>query len=111
MRRAFSLVELLTVTALIMIIAAALTGSVSRARTRAKISKAEAEMTSIVAEVRTAKDPPTVAAYYEKGLVKDPWGNAYRVTVRRMALTGDGEAENTSAVWYPNAYSPRGDGR
>ena len=73
--------------------------------------KAEAEMTSIVAEVRTAKDPATAAAYYEKGLVKDPWGNAYRVTVRRMALMGDGEAENTSAVWYPNAYSPKGGGR
>ena len=111
MRRAFTLVELLTVTALILIIVAVLTCAVSRAKTRVRISKAEAEMASIVAEVRIAKDPATTATDYEKGRVKDPWGNAYRVTVRRTALTGGGEAGDTSAVWYPNAYSPRGGGR
>lgn len=111
MRRAFTLVEILTVTALILVIAAALTCAVSKAKTRARLSKARAEMASIVARVQTAKDPGAAADSYSNGMVKDPWGNAYRVTVRRTMQTGDGEAGGTSAVWYPNAYSPRGGGR
>ena len=111
MRRAFTLIELLTVTALVFIVAAALTHAVFKAKSRAQLSKAQAEMASIVAGVQTAKDPTAAAAAYSDGTVKDPWGNAYRVTVRRTRLTGDGGAGATSAVWYPNAYSPKGGGR
>lgn len=111
MKRAFSLVELLSVASLVFIIAVALTQSVFKAKTQAKIAKARTEMASIVAEVKLAKNPEAAAAYYEQGNVKDPWGNAYRVTVRRTVMTGEGLKDCTSAVWYPNAYSPKGGGR
>ena len=111
MRRGFTMIELLTVSALIFIIATALTHSVFKAKARARLSKARAEMAAIVAEVQTAKDPQAAAEFYSDGAMKDPWGNAYRVTVRRTVLAGEGLTDGTSAVWYPNAYSPRGDGK
>ena len=111
MKRAFTLIELLSVTVMLFIVAAALTQSVVKASARARLSKAQAEMASIVAEVQSAKDVDEAVARYAKGQVKDPWGNPYRVTVRRTVQKGRGLSGGTSTVWYPNAGSPRGGGR
>lgn len=111
MKRAFTLIELLSVTVMLFIIAAALTQSVVKANARARLSKAQAEMASIVAEVRAAKDVDEAVARYAKGTVKDPWGNPYRVTVRRKTRASEGSSACSSAVWYPNARNPRGGAR
>ena len=60
MKRAFTLIELIVVVAMILIIASSLTASVSKARTRAKVAKAQQEtreMTNaILAFEQYAKD-------------------------------------------------------
>lgn len=109
MRRGFSLLEVLTVTALLFIIATAMTVSVSHARTRARLSKAQSEMASIVAEVGSSKNPEEAARRYSVEKVLDPWGNRYRVKLKRRRVEGgDSSARGTFTVWYPNAFSPRG---
>lgn len=108
MKRAFTLVELLSVVVMLFIVAAALTQSVSKAGARARQAKAQAEMASIVADVQSAKDINEAVARYATGEVKDPWGNSYRVTVRRIARKSDGLSAGTTTIWYPNACSPRG---
>ena len=108
MRRGFTMIEMLTVVALVIVIAAAMTRSVSQARTRAWLAKAQSEMTSIVAEVGAAKDPDAAASRYSDGQVRDPWGNSYKVELKRTIVEGESSVAGGSVtVWYPNAYSPR----
>lgn len=112
MRRAFTFVEVLTVTALLFVIMTAMIASVSHARRRARISAAQSEMASIVSEVGSARDPDAVAARYASERIRDPWGNAYRVEVRRCRVENAKPTVNGRyGVWFPNAFSPRGGDR
>lgn len=108
MRRGFTFVEVLTVVALLFILLTAMIGSATRARRRARLSKAQSEMASIVAEVGSAAKPEEAAARYASGEVRDPWGNRYRVEVKRTRINHEAdESSGTLSVWYPNAFAPR----
>lgn len=112
MKRGFTLVELLTVVALLFVIMTTLTSAVSGARKRARVAKAQSEMASIVAEVGSSDSPEAVAAQYADNRTKDPWGNGYRVTVRRTVREpSERKVFGNMAVWCPNAYSPKGEVR
>ncbi len=112
MRRGFTFLELLMALATIFVIVCALTRSVSGARRSACLSKAQAEMASIVAEVGTAENPEEAAARYADGQRRDPWGNAYRVALRRTDVKPQKPSAPVGfAVWYPNGYAPKGGAR
>ena len=113
MRRGFTILELLTVVAMLVVVTTCFTTSVARARARARLAKATDEMASIVAEVGGAKNPEDAAARYRNGEVRDPWGNAYQVEIRRVSASAGQPASacGTTAVWFPNAYRPAGGGR
>ena len=74
MKRAFTLIELLVVISMILIIAAALTASVSKARTRAKVAQAQQEVremtNAILAFEQYAKDR-SLASYVTGGSWRD----------------------------------------
>ena len=67
MHRGFSLIELLIVIALIMLIASIAIYNYSQGITRAKVSRAMAELKSIPSLLATGKSIPEA----------DPWGNPY----------------------------------
>ncbi len=108
MRRAFTLVELIAVIAMLALLVTAFASSSITARNRARLSKARLEMEEIAAAVGNAADPDAAAKNYApEGNVRDPWGQAYHVEVRRVATAkGRDLAAGGTAVYYPNAFRP-----
>ena len=141
MRKAFTLVELLVVIAMIAILMGAATTSVVGAQKRAKISRAQTEAQELTKAIlayanytddgtlseltglndveadennlkcilgKETKRGSTVPVLYNASIAKngkflDPWGNPYRVTVKKGAtITPPGVPTMQVGVFYPN---------
>lgn len=109
MRRALTLLELVVAVSAILILVTALTVSTRQGTRRARLSKAAAEMAGIAVEVKAAQNPESAADRYGNGDFCDPWGNPYRVTVKRRSVqASDSVPTASSAVRVPNAYRAGG---
>ena len=141
MRRAFTLIELMVVIAMIAILMGAATTSVVGAQKRAKISRAQTEAQELTKAIlayanytedgtlselaglndseatesnlkfvlgKVTKRGSTVPVLYNASVAKDgrfldPWGNPYRVTVKKgERVTPPGVPAMNVGVFYPN---------
>lgn len=143
MKRAFTLVELLVVVGMLAVIMGALTSSVNKARTRAKVAKAtqdvkeitnailafeniapnrslekyatgwtkatESALAIILGGAQTDSGEPSPVLYNAQirgGEIRDPWGNPYEFTIKRVteaARESDGQKFLTAPI-LPNFY-------
>ena len=112
-KRGFTLVELITVIAMLLLLMGAVTSSVSGARRRAKIQgwkeAGESDLSFVLGKEampngREGNVPVLFNGAVRGGKIRDPWGNPYRFRIMSSDVDQDDQAGNVSdsAFMLPN---------
>lgn len=134
MKRAFTLIELLIVVAMLGLLMATAATGMAQARLQAKKTKAHAEMRELVnawlsyeqsfgdfpMDITTGETEATAAALADllgssggpvflnapisNGAFRDPWGNPYKFRILSIEAVDDKEYELDAAVTFPNRH-------